>query len=600
MSENPRSQALPAIVWQLLSGAAGAMLSRLFRHRMGGVGAMLSRPFRHRMGRPNKMGPRKHDGLDRHAFAALQTQTAPQVADGPRKHGTPASESRKAKIHTFGGWKRGVFALFLVIVVAAAGLRLLPLSSELWLDELWSLEFARTAHSPLEIWTGAGHHHDNNHKLNTLVLYFVPDGSPYALFRLHSFIAGLVAVILAAVAARRRSVTAALFAAALFAVEGWFVLCSAEARGYALAIALAIAAYLALRNYLASGSRVALVLFWLSVMLGFLAHLTFLHCYLALGVWSVYHFGRRRASGGGEVVPLLRCHAVPGAFFVLLYLTDIRGMELGGGPVLPAWEVVGSLLAHGVGLPFSHETAWISWPVLLVGLGITLFGLWQLRREGSDEWVFYGMAIIGAPLVLVGKTLFSELLGQPPMFLYERYFFIPFAFFLLLVAHVLAVVAQRSMLGRVAVVVALLLVCVGNVWRVGAFVAEGGRGSFRDVLVYVDRQTPESKTQIVVAGDHDFRVAKFVAFYERYAGARRPIVYKNAPPTPSAGLALGMASAANTMPPEGVPFLLVHRPDGGEAPEETVQDVNGNEYRRAAGFKAAKLGGWDWYVYQRQ
>jgi hypothetical protein len=47
-----------------------------------------------------------------------------------------------------------------------------------------------------------------------------------------------------------------------------------------------------------------------------------------------------------------------------------------------------------------------------------------------------------------------------------------------------------------------------------------------------------------------------------------------------------------------VPWLLIHRPDGGEPPDLTVTDVYGNEYRRAAAFQAAKFGGWDWYVYR--
>jgi hypothetical protein len=470
-------------------------------------------------------------------------------------------------------------AAFAVILLAAAALRLVPLSAELWLDELWSWEFARTAQTPLDIWTGPQHHHDNNHKLNTLILYYIPDGAPYAYYRLHSFAAGLIAVVLAAAAALRRGVTEAVIAALLFAVQGWFVLCSAEARGYALAVALALAAYLALRRYLETGSWLQLPLFWLSAILGFLAHLTFLHCYLALGAWSVYHFARRRESAGREVMQLLRCHAVPGTFFVVLYLTDIRGMQLGGGPVLPPWEVVGSLLARGLGLPFSQQ---LMWPVLLLGLAITALGLWLLHREGCDEWVFYGMAIIGAPLALLGKAVVAALLGQTPMFLYERYFFIPLAFFLLLLAHVLAVVARRSVAGRAVVVAALLVICTGNVQRVVEFV-EGGRGQFREVLAYMDRETPQSEAQIVLAGDHDFRVSKFVAFYSRYAGAQRPFVYKN----------------AATLPQGGAPWLLIHRPDGGEPPDLTVTDVHGNEYRRAAAFPAAKFGGWDWYVYRR-
>jgi hypothetical protein len=77
-------------------------------------------------------------------------------------------------------------------------------------------------------------------------------------------------------------------------------------------------------------------------------------------------------------------------------------------------------------------------------------------------------------------------------------------------------------------------------------------------------------------------VSKFVAFYCRYAGARRPFVYKD----------------AAVLPQDGVPWLLIHRPDGGEPPDLTVTDVYGNEYQRAAAFRAAKFGGWDWYVYR--
>src|SRR5260370_13764788 len=122
--------------------------------------------------------------------------------------------------------KTWLAVLFGVMLLAAAGRRLAPLSAELWLDELWSLEFARSAQAPLEIWTGPYHHHDNNHKLNTLALYYVPDGAPYACYRLHSYAAGVLAVILAAAASWRRGATEAVLAALLFAVQGWFLLCS--------------------------------------------------------------------------------------------------------------------------------------------------------------------------------------------------------------------------------------------------------------------------------------------------------------------------------------------------------------------------------------
>jgi hypothetical protein len=285
---------------------------------------------------------------------------------------------------------------------------------------------------------------------------------------------------------------------------------------------------------------------------------------------------------------------VPAAFFVLLYLTDLRGMELGGGPIIAPRDVVGSLLARGLGLPFAPETVWVSWALLLGGLAITAFGLWILRREGSDEWVFFAMAIVGAPLIVVFKALVSP----GPTFLYERYFFIPFAFFLLLIAHVLAVAARRSMAGKAFVAAALLFVCTTNVWRVWDF-AESGRGAFRDVLAYLDRETPSNEPGIVLAGDHDFRVSKFVHFYGTYSGATRPFVYKRAPMDEAASLAVGPASSANASSAEGVTWMLVHRPDGGEPPSESITDVFGNQYEQAKAFRAAKFGGWDWYVYRR-
>ena len=57
------------------------------------------------------------------------------------------------------------------LLVLSAGLRLLAARGDLWLDELWSLSFARQMTSPLDVWTAI--HHDNNHPLNTLYLFVV-------------------------------------------------------------------------------------------------------------------------------------------------------------------------------------------------------------------------------------------------------------------------------------------------------------------------------------------------------------------------------------------------------------------------------------------
>src|SRR6516162_379999 len=83
--------------------------------------------------------------------------------------------------------------LLVGLLALAALLRLGALRAEFWFDEIWSWEFARGAGSGWEIFAGAHHHHDNNHKLNTLFLWLCPDGMAWWGYRLHSFVAGLAA-----------------------------------------------------------------------------------------------------------------------------------------------------------------------------------------------------------------------------------------------------------------------------------------------------------------------------------------------------------------------------------------------------------------------
>ena len=54
----------------------------------------------------------------------------------------------------------------LVLVILFSTVIAVGATGELWFDEIWSLGFALSSSSPLEILTR--HHHDNNHPLNTL------------------------------------------------------------------------------------------------------------------------------------------------------------------------------------------------------------------------------------------------------------------------------------------------------------------------------------------------------------------------------------------------------------------------------------------------
>ena len=118
-------------------------------------------------------------------------------------------------------WLVGVLAA----VVLGADLRLACLPAEFWLDEIWSWELARSAHSLADLFSLR---QDNNHHLNTLWLFLCPADASPVVYRLHSLTAGLASIILAAKTARRWGQADAVFAAFLTATGYWLVLSSAE------------------------------------------------------------------------------------------------------------------------------------------------------------------------------------------------------------------------------------------------------------------------------------------------------------------------------------------------------------------------------------
>src|SRR5262245_32744879 len=124
--------------------------------------------------------------------------------------------------------------VFASLVLAAAALRVRALYTDFWLDEIFSLDgLARHATSVWDIFFSTALKHDNNHHLNTLVLYVLRDRDSWVTMRVPAFVAGLIVVALAFVIARRRSSIEGLFAGALVACSFTMAVYSTEARGYA-------------------------------------------------------------------------------------------------------------------------------------------------------------------------------------------------------------------------------------------------------------------------------------------------------------------------------------------------------------------------------
>ncbi len=456
----------------------------------------------------------------------------------------------------------------LVCLVAGILLRFLAARGELWFDEVWSVEFARAVSSPWKILTI---HHDNNHWLYTFLLYGLGAPSRWWGYRVPSLIAGTLVIILTTLIARRDGRWPAAMACLLASVSSFLVYYSSEARGYALAMGWALLAFVSMERYLRSPGRLAHGCLTLSIALGCLSHLTFIHVYLALVCWSVAAFLERRCGWPSVIRNLARCHWAPLAFMGTLYLIDIRFLRHGGGAVRPVWDVVVESLAISAGAP---KTPSVVIGVSAALLGAALYECLQRKRERSSDWIFFASLIVASPIVM----------GVWFDFVYPRHFVICLPFLLVLWSRFLARCAREGVVGRLMAAAAVLLMCWGHGARIRDLM-ERGRGHHLEALRYMADRTDGGVVTIGGSAD-EFLHQALVRFYRRYLPDSVSVMYYD----------------ADHWPMDGTQWLLVHTQDyekGGAPPLGVVAWRDDHRYLLTRVFRVADLAGWDLFVYRR-
>jgi len=480
--------------------------------------------------------------------------------------GCVSDEGKSSEADTRSGSPALGIALTL-IVIAAAVVRFRASAGDLWLDEIWSLHFASSVLSPVEILTQI--HHDNNHILNTLLLYFLGDRENWMIYRIPAIAAGTVAVICSSLIARRWARLEALTAVLLTGSSYLMIHYSSEARGYALVVPFALLSFLMMRRCL-EGHRLAPVLFWLMVVLGFLSHLIFVHVYIALLVWSLVRFVKTSRRWSQVALNVVRCHAVPIGFVIALYFVHVRHIVISGGPVFSALGVVVRTAALTLGAPETGPMAVAAAGAVLV---IIVFGLLMLARDRSDSTVFFAVVIVLSPGLL--------LLIRPPQLLYVRYFLISVAFLVLLLSRLLASLYRCGPVGRVVYVAVMLAIMSGG----GVYTADllkHGRGHYVDALTYMVENTPGNV--VTIGSDHDFRNKTILDYYApRFGGIKRITYYDK-----------------SMWPQEGPDWLILHNWARDVLPPGAVTDLFGHAYSLTRSYRYARLSGWNWFLYRRE
>ena len=314
--------------------------------------------------------------------------------------------------------------------LAAFALRLAAARGALWTDEAWSMLYAADAGTPAGVFLRINH--DNNHHLYSLWLQAIgSDASPW-LARLPAIAAGTACVLVAALLVGRRSRSAGLVAALLFAVSPTLVTFGSEARGYAPMLLAALILLLLASEAVERKERPATPwLIALTAVIGMLFHLT-MAAPVALATLWVY-LERRAALGPTPALgatarlmgPALAATTAVVGFVFAAAAASPTGMRLGGYVPFEWRDYVAALN------DLTGWTAAISLPLAWLGpAAVAIAAGWIALRP--PQWLgprarLYAILILAVPL--------AALVLRPGNAGYARYYLASALGLLLLLAE---------------------------------------------------------------------------------------------------------------------------------------------------------------------
>jgi len=299
-------------------------------------------------------------------------------------------------------------------MMLAAALRLAASWNDLSIDEIWTLCMIQDlVRQPADLVRG-GMLHDNNHLLNSAWMYLLGPHLPAALYRLPAVVAGTAAVYAAWLFGRPRSPASAVACAGLVAVDHVLVHAGSEARGYGvltLAVIAAQVTILAGFGHQAAdaegGGEIRFrqivtgpaVVFNLAALTGFLAHLTFVSCYGAALIWSVWRSGfDTERPLGRRLATLAVWHAAPLMLLAALALGFVRDMVYGRGPRNELVTAVVQTCSAFAGGPL--EIPW-AYPLAaggLLGGAASLVACW---RNDAQRGLLMALVTCGVPAAIL-------------------------------------------------------------------------------------------------------------------------------------------------------------------------------------------------------
>ena len=466
--------------------------------------------------------------------------------------------------------RRFVYAAACIVIVAlAVSLRARCALNDLWMDEIWSIELVRELHAPVEVFTKT--HHDNNHYLNSLFIYFFGQRGNWPGYRIPAEVAGIGAIVLAWFIGARRDRWTAFFTMFLVSFSYVLILYSSEARGYAPLIFSCFLCFLVLNSFFDRPRWKSAALFSISAVLGLTSHLTFLIFLCASLPWFWVRLLKLRWPMPRIAAWTAACYAAPFIYFVALYFVDLRYLQIGGGTPITALDGYGATLAWVLGGPNASRWQWFTGAISILGL---VAGLVLLIRDRLDEWILFLGAVVVMPLTM---PLFEH-----GTLHYVRYFIVALGFLLLLFGRVLGWLFQSGRSGKITSAFLCLFFLTLNGSAVGSLL-KYGRSHIAEAIKFMDQTAKQQP--VTFGGEQDFRIQFVLSIYWRDM---------------MDGNSAGYYEHDN-WPTDGPEWVIFH----GESftqpvpPEKHFTDKFDNPYELVRIFLTAPLSGVHWFLYRK-
>jgi hypothetical protein len=443
------------------------------------------------------------------------------------------------------------------ILAGGAALRILGAQSELWLDEVWTLQLLAPLTSPLQVVFDLTH--DNNHPLNSLWIYAVGLHASPLVLRALSVAAGVASIVVAG--ALFRDLPSRLVAMSWMALSPAMVNHASEARGYSVLILCVLTGTWMVRRELENPSSLNRQVLGLACGVGLFAHAFMIEAILVFAAWALLVFLPKRSLVA----------ALAKTFRVMLPAIAWTGLVV----ACAAMSIARSGLTLGQPTPFSAE--------------------WFLANWGTEWRLFFGIPesvpVASAPVVLViGVAVMLKIrrpsllvagvlggLGLPALLfigetpnVFARYFLVANLFVLLLAAEVAGFwISRRGPAMAVAASLAAA-VCLGQVAESAEFLRQG-RGHYSEAVRLMGEEGS------IRYGGREGRTRRLLSFYADRAGIAHEFVPEQ----------------ERCLPPPR--WMVLDKP---ELPDSFPACGGGVVYRQVARFPSWVHSGHSWTVFR--